>query len=48
MREQSLMLSSPRLMSVTDSKQSEKDYLRRAAGGEWEALKPFPPPGQLA
>ena len=35
-------------MAVHDSKQSEKDYLRRSAGGEWEALKPFPPPGQLA
>jgi len=35
-------------MPETDSKQSEKDYLRRSAGGEWEALKPFPPPGQLA
>ena len=31
-----------------DTKQAEKDYLRRAAGGEWEASKPFPPPGQAA
>jgi ubiquinone/menaquinone biosynthesis C-methylase UbiE len=28
-----------------DSKQSEKDYLRRTAGGAWERLKPFSPPG---
>src|SRR5512134_3421210 len=27
------------------SKQSEKDYLRRTAGGAWEQLKPFSPPG---
>jgi SAM-dependent methyltransferase len=30
------------------SKQAEKDYLRRSSGGEWEASKPFPPPGQAA
>ena len=35
-------------MAQPDSKQSEKDYLRRSAGGEWEASKPFPPPGQIA
>ena len=29
----------------TDSKQSEKDYLRRTAGGAWERTKPFSPPG---
>ena len=28
-----------------DSKQSEKEYLRRTAGGAWERLKPFSPPG---
>lgn len=28
-----------------DSKQSEKEYLRRTAAGEWERLKPFSPPG---
>jgi ubiquinone/menaquinone biosynthesis C-methylase UbiE len=27
-----------------DSKQSEKEYLRRTAGGAWEQLKPFSPP----
>ena len=32
----------------TDSKQAEKEYLRRSAGGEWEASKPFPPVGQSA
>lgn len=31
-----------------DTKQAEKDYLRRSAGGDWEASKPFPPPGQAA
>jgi SAM-dependent methyltransferase len=31
-----------------DTKQAEKDYLRRSSGGEWEASKPFPPPGQAA
>ena len=31
-----------------DSKQAEKEYLRRSAGGEWEACKPFPPAGQSA
>lgn len=35
-------------MQQLDTKQSEKDYLRRSAGGEWEASKPFPPPGQIA
>ncbi len=35
-------------MAQPDTKQSEKEYLRRSAGGEWEASKPFPPPGQLA
>jgi SAM-dependent methyltransferase len=29
------------------SKQAEKDYLRRSAGGEWELSKPFPPTGQV-
>jgi SAM-dependent methyltransferase len=29
------------------SKQAEKDYLRRSAGGEWELSKPFPPAGQV-
>jgi len=28
-----------------DTKQAEKDYLRRAAAGEWEKFKPFSPPG---
>jgi ubiquinone/menaquinone biosynthesis C-methylase UbiE len=28
-----------------DSKQSEKEYLRRTSAGEWERLKPFSPPG---
>ncbi len=28
-----------------NSKQSEKEYLRRTAGGAWERLKPFSPPG---
>jgi len=28
-----------------DSKIHEKEYLRRAAAGEWERLKPFSPPG---
>ena len=35
-------------MQQPDTKQFEKDYLRRSAGGEWEASKPFPPPGQIA
>ena len=35
-------------MASANSKQSEKEYLRRSAGGEWEASKPFPPPGQSA
>jgi ubiquinone/menaquinone biosynthesis C-methylase UbiE len=35
-------------MPATDSKQFEKEYLRRSGGGEWEASKPFPPPGQFA
>jgi SAM-dependent methyltransferase len=35
-------------MSAADSKQFEKEYLRRSGGGEWEASKPFPPPGQFA
>jgi ubiquinone/menaquinone biosynthesis C-methylase UbiE len=35
-------------MAAANSKQSEKDYLRRSAGGEWETSKPFPPPGQRA
>ena len=30
-----------------DSKQAEKNYLRRSAGGEWELSKPFPPAGQV-
>ena len=30
------------------SKQAEKDYLRRSAGGAWETSKPFPPAGQFA
>ena len=29
-----------------DSKQAEKDYLRRSGGGSWELLKPFPSQGQ--
>ena len=29
-----------------DSKQAEKEYLRRSAGGEWEMSKPFPVQGQ--
>ena len=29
------------------SKQAEKDYLRRSAGGDWELSKPFPPAGQV-
>lgn len=35
-------------MRQPDTKQSEKDYLRRSAGGQWEASKPFPPLGQIA
>ena len=35
------------MMSASDSKQAEKDYLRRSRGGDWEASKPFPPPGQV-
>ncbi len=31
-----------------DSKQAEKEYLRRSGGGQWELLKPFPPAGQTA
>jgi ubiquinone/menaquinone biosynthesis C-methylase UbiE len=31
-----------------DSKQAEKEYLRRSGGGQWELLKPFPPMGQTA
>lgn len=31
-----------------DSKQAEKEYLRRSGGGSWELLKPFPPLGQTA
>lgn len=34
--------------TVGDSKHAEKDYLRRSGGGDWEASKPFPPPGQTA
>jgi ubiquinone/menaquinone biosynthesis C-methylase UbiE len=34
--------------AIADSKQAEKDYLRRSAGGDWEASKPFPPEGQRA
>lgn len=30
---------------ATDTKAHEKEYLRRAAAGEWERLKPFSPPG---
>ncbi len=33
-------------MSGSGSKQAEKEYLRRSGGGDWEASKPFPPPGQ--
>jgi ubiquinone/menaquinone biosynthesis C-methylase UbiE len=33
---------------LSDSKQAEKDYLRRSAGGAWEMSKPFPAPGQTA
>jgi SAM-dependent methyltransferase len=32
-------------MPTPDSKQSEKDYLRRSSAGEWELHKPFSPPG---
>jgi hypothetical protein len=32
-------------MSSGDSKQAEKEYLRRTAGGTWEFWKPFSPPG---
>jgi ubiquinone/menaquinone biosynthesis C-methylase UbiE len=35
-------------MPTPDTKQAEKDYLRRSGGGDWEASKPFPPAGQLA
>lgn len=35
-------------MPSGDSKQFEKEYLHRSAGGEWEASKPFPPQGQSA
>ena len=35
-------------MPSGNSKQFEKEYLRRSAGGEWEASKPFPPQGQSA
>ena len=46
------MVNRPRVAAATmrqpDTKQFEKDYLRRSAGGEWEASKPFPPPGQIA
>jgi hypothetical protein len=35
-------------MARRDTKEAEKDYLRRSGGGEWEASKPFPPPGQIA
>jgi ubiquinone/menaquinone biosynthesis C-methylase UbiE len=38
----------PRETSQRDTKQAEKDYLRRSGGGQWEASKPFPPPGQIA
>ena len=40
-------LESPTMGSPVghDSKQSEKEYLRRTAGGAWERLKPFSPPG---
>jgi SAM-dependent methyltransferase len=31
-----------------NTKQAEKDYLRKSGGGAWEASKPFPPPGQVA
>jgi ubiquinone/menaquinone biosynthesis C-methylase UbiE len=37
-----------RVMAQPDTKQSEKDYLRRAGGGEWELSKPFPAPGEIA
>lgn len=32
---------------MQDSKQAEKDYLRRSGGGDWETSKPFPPLGQV-
>jgi SAM-dependent methyltransferase len=35
-------------MPPHDTKPAEKAYLQRSGGGEWEALKPFPPPGQTA
>jgi len=35
-------------MTDRDSKQAEKDYLRRSGGGQWESSKPFPPLGQVA
>ena len=33
---------------MSDSKQAEKEYLKRSAGGAWELSKPFPPPGESA
>jgi len=30
---------------VTDTKQSEKDYLKRTGSDAWERIKPFSPPG---
>ena len=36
------------LDTFRDSKQAEKEYLRRSGGGDWEASKPFPPAGQSA
>jgi SAM-dependent methyltransferase len=35
-------------MSTPDTKEAEKQYLRRSQGGTWEASKPFPAPGQTA
>jgi ubiquinone/menaquinone biosynthesis C-methylase UbiE len=32
-------------MASHDTKQSEKEYLRRTAAGAWELYKPFSPPG---
>src|SRR4030095_9866763 len=36
------------MTTTQNSKQAEKEYLRRSGGGTWEASKPFPPPGQYA
>jgi ubiquinone/menaquinone biosynthesis C-methylase UbiE len=33
---------------MPDTKEAEKQYLRRSNGGAWESSKPFPPAGQVA